>query len=82
MGTPVSSNNKTDRHDITKILLKVALSIINQYAHVRRGLRKVQILYLRKRRYSMYFYIVFFLYLVVCYMCLPLLSEKGVSYIL
>jgi hypothetical protein len=26
-GTPVSSNNKTDRHEITEILLKVALSI-------------------------------------------------------
>ena len=25
MGTPVSSTNKTDRHDITEILLKVAL---------------------------------------------------------
>jgi hypothetical protein len=24
-GTPVSSTNKTDRHDITEILLKVAL---------------------------------------------------------
>jgi hypothetical protein len=24
-GTPVSSNNKTDRHDISEILLKVAL---------------------------------------------------------
>ena len=24
-GTPVSSNNKTDRHDIIEILLKVAL---------------------------------------------------------
>jgi len=23
-GTPVSSNNKTDRHDVTEILLKVA----------------------------------------------------------
>ena len=29
-GTPVSSNNKTDRHDINEILLKVALSIIKQ----------------------------------------------------
>ena len=29
-GTPVSSNNKTDEHDITDILLKVALSTINQ----------------------------------------------------
>jgi hypothetical protein len=28
-GTPVSSTNKTDRHDITDILLKVALNIIN-----------------------------------------------------
>jgi hypothetical protein len=29
-GTPVSSNNKTDSHDITEILLKVALNAINQ----------------------------------------------------
>ena len=29
-GTPVSSINKTDRQDITEILLKVALSTINQ----------------------------------------------------
>jgi len=28
--TPVSSINKTDRHDITEILLKVALNTINQ----------------------------------------------------
>jgi hypothetical protein len=28
-GTPVSSTNKTDRHDIIEILLKVALSTIN-----------------------------------------------------
>jgi hypothetical protein len=27
---PVSSTNKTDRHDITEILLKVALNTINQ----------------------------------------------------
>jgi hypothetical protein len=30
MGTQVSSTNKTDRHDITEILLKVVLSTINQ----------------------------------------------------
>jgi hypothetical protein len=30
MGTRVSSTNKTDRHDITEILLKVALNIIKQ----------------------------------------------------
>jgi hypothetical protein len=28
-GTRVSSNNRTDRHDITEISLKVALDIIN-----------------------------------------------------
>jgi hypothetical protein len=27
-GTPVSSTNKTDHHDITKILLKVSLNTI------------------------------------------------------
>ena len=29
-GIPVSTTNKTDRHDITEILLKVALNIINE----------------------------------------------------
>jgi hypothetical protein len=29
-GTPVSSANKTDIHDVTEILLKVALNTINQ----------------------------------------------------
>jgi hypothetical protein len=29
-GSPVSSSNKTDRHDITEILSKVALNTINQ----------------------------------------------------
>jgi len=28
--TPISSTNKSDRHDISEILLKVALNIINQ----------------------------------------------------
>jgi hypothetical protein len=30
LGTPVFSTNKTDRHDITEILLKEALNTINQ----------------------------------------------------
>jgi len=30
LGTPVSSTNKTARHDVTEILLKVALNTINQ----------------------------------------------------
>ena len=29
LGTPVSATNKTDRHDITDILLNVALNTIN-----------------------------------------------------
>jgi hypothetical protein len=29
-GIPVSSSNKTDRHDITEILLKLALNTKNQ----------------------------------------------------
>jgi len=40
MGTPVSSTNKTNHHDITEILLKVALNTItlilflNQFCNV------------------------------------------------
>ena len=33
-GVPVSSTNKTDRHNITEILLKVALNTINQTINV------------------------------------------------
>ena len=32
-GTPVSSTNETDRHDITEILLKVALNTITLTPH-------------------------------------------------
>ena len=32
-GTPFSSTNKTDRHNITEILMKVALSTTNQPNH-------------------------------------------------
>jgi hypothetical protein len=39
-GPPVSSINKTDRHHITEILLKVALNTINQTK-----LFKVKLLY-------------------------------------
>ena len=40
-GTLVSSSNKTDRHDITEILLIVALSTINQkYIHVMYQVKK------------------------------------------
>ena len=31
-GTPVSSTNKSDHHDITEILLIVALNTINQHS--------------------------------------------------
>jgi len=36
-GTQVSSNNKTDRHDITEILLKVAFNTINQTKPIRKS---------------------------------------------
>jgi hypothetical protein len=36
-GTLVSSTNKTDRHDITDILLKVALNTIKQTKQMRRA---------------------------------------------
>ena len=34
-GTPVSSTNKTDRHNITEILLKVALNTITLTLYLR-----------------------------------------------
>jgi hypothetical protein len=33
-GTPVSSTNKTDRHDIAEILLKVALNTMNMNLNI------------------------------------------------
>jgi hypothetical protein len=35
-GTLVSSKNKTDRHDITEILLKVALNTITLHIYIGR----------------------------------------------
>jgi hypothetical protein len=32
-GTPISSTNKTDRHDIAEMLLKVALNTINKQTY-------------------------------------------------
>ena len=39
--TPVSSTNKTDRHDITEILLKVALNTITPFFKVLRAWRSL-----------------------------------------
>jgi len=41
-GTPVSSTKKTDRHDITEILLKVALNTIN---HKKNGCSRIKFKY-------------------------------------
>ena len=41
-GTPVSSTNKTDRHDIAEILLKVTLSTINQTPYYNTSLLRGQ----------------------------------------
>ena len=37
-GTPVSSTNKIDRHNITEILLKVVLNTITLTPHIKEGL--------------------------------------------
>ena len=36
LGTPASSTNKTDRHDVAEMLLKVALDTINLTLHLSR----------------------------------------------
>ena len=41
-GTPVSSTNKTDRHDITVILLKVALNTTKQAKKERKNKREIK----------------------------------------
>jgi len=43
-GKPVSSINKTDRHDIFEILLKVALNTINQMKDESKELRVIRFL--------------------------------------
>jgi hypothetical protein len=43
-GTPVSSTNKTDRHDITEILLKVLLNTIKPTNQTKRTTRHYDIM--------------------------------------
>jgi hypothetical protein len=45
LGTPVSSTNKTDCHDITEILLKMALNTINLNQTKRISFSKLYIMY-------------------------------------
>ena len=40
-GTPISSNNKTDRHDITEILLKMALNTITLAFTLRQTINQI-----------------------------------------
>ena len=47
LGTPVSSMNKTDRHDATKILLKMALNHHNSNPHL---LSLLSYIFISKRR--------------------------------
>jgi hypothetical protein len=44
LGTPVSSTNKTDCHNITEILLKVPLNTITQTLFVKINLKKAILL--------------------------------------
>jgi len=43
LGTPVSSTNKTDRHDITEIVLKVALNTINITKPINRSISDIYV---------------------------------------
>jgi hypothetical protein len=53
MGAPVSSTNKTDRHDITEMLLKMALSTINQTNQSKDSTNEKEgLLLVRKLRHS------------------------------
>ena len=45
-GTPVSSTNKTDRYDITEILLKVALNTFKQTNNIQTWLKSVIVWYI------------------------------------
>ena len=57
-GTPVSSTNKTDHHDITEILLKVTLNFITLTLHI--YLLNTEILIWKRNRYfSQWNYIYF-----------------------
>jgi hypothetical protein len=65
-GPPVSSTNKTDRHDITEILLKVALNTIkqtNKYFFNDYNIHCYQIIFLR-----------------CCYWNLELLRQCGILF--
>jgi hypothetical protein len=42
-GTPVSSTNKTDRHDITEILLKAALNLFSSLEPSRKSQGKEKV---------------------------------------
>jgi hypothetical protein len=42
-GTPVSSTNKTDRHDMTEILLKVALNTIHLFPRFTKYINRTEI---------------------------------------
>jgi hypothetical protein len=70
LNTLVSSINKTDRHDITEILLKVALSIINQ---TKLNLYFLIILQLRKKwdSSSRMLHILYFLWSFGVFVYLP-----------
>jgi len=77
-GTPVSSTNKTDRHDITEILLKVALSTIkpNQTNH-RSHCWKILL------AFSFYLYYVAFIYIqtTILSICLYLSNENKLHHV-
>jgi hypothetical protein len=77
-GPPVSSTNKTDRHDIIEILLKVALNTINKQTNIWPHLLKASPLIRTDFRWwgpfcSTFVFSVFLFYLSLFYVLCPLL---------
>ena len=76
LGTAVSSTNKTDRHDITEILLKVALNTITLTPTTRYD-RVLSCIRLRNNSWKPYVYIVFTTGRALCHKVLPRAKARG-----
>ena len=68
LGTLISSTNKTDCHDITKILLKVALNTINQFPFCSQWNIQVHLELKTIQISSTYYFTVFCLNFIFCKM--------------
>ena len=89
--SPVSSTNKTDRHDITEIVLKVALSTINLNRFVRFKIVYVLVgIYIYKfRKYFIFIWMIDFIFHIssllnfglVLFFCSPILVHTCIWWV-